>query len=159
MGQVTDYHKRYQWPLRKPGQLLPASVLERKRSHPTPARHTKDLVNSGASVARKFAATYSVALLARNPSNYEPLLEEINGSGGKAIGISTDVSDAKSVKNAFDKITKDMGSAKLAAAVFNVGGKFVRKPFLELSEDDFVSGYDSNGYVNAHKFQGLLLTA
>ena len=105
---------------------------------------------------------YSIALLARNPANYEPLVKEINGNGGKAIGISTDVSDANSVKNAFEKISSEMGSAKLAAAVFNVGGRFVRKPFLELSEDDFIAGYESNGYVrlfciggNAHRV-GLL---
>lgn len=100
---------------------------------------------TGASVARKFAGLYSIALLARNPANYEPLVKEINGNGGKAIGISTDVSDANSVKNAFEKISSEMGSAKLAAAVFNVGGRFVRKPFLELSEDDFTAGYESNG--------------
>lgn len=38
-----------------------------------------------------------------------------------------------------------MGDAKLAAAIFNVGGRFVRKPFLELSVEDFKAGYDANG--------------
>jgi hypothetical protein len=33
----------------------------------------------------------------------------------------------------------------LAAAVFNVGGSFIRKPFLELSEEEFLAGMDANG--------------
>lgn len=103
---------------------------------------------TGASIARKFAATYPVVLLARNAENYDSLVSEINGSGGKAVGISTDVTDPKSVQNAFRQIDKEFGGASLAAAVFNVGGRFVRKPFLELSLEDFQAGYDANGYVN-----------
>jgi NADP-dependent 3-hydroxy acid dehydrogenase YdfG len=97
-------------------------------------------------VARKFALTYPVALLARKPANYEPIVKEIEAAGGRAIGISTDVADAVSVKNAFEKIEKEMGGAPLAAAVFNIGGTFVRKPFLELTEEEFMTGMDANGY-------------
>lgn len=70
---------------------------------------------TGAAVARKFAATYPVVLLARNPDNYESLAKEINQSGGKAIGISTDISDSKSVKSAFATIEKEFGSGVGAA--------------------------------------------
>jgi len=70
---------------------------------------------TGAAVARKFAATYPVALLARNPENFESLAKEINSSGGKAIGISTDISDAKSVANAFADIKKEFGEDVEAA--------------------------------------------
>jgi hypothetical protein len=38
-----------------------------------------------------------------------------------------------------------MGDAKLAAAIYNVGGGFVRKPFLELTEKEFTDGWASNG--------------
>lgn len=88
---------------------------------------------------------YPVALLARNPANYEPLVKEIEAAGGKAIGISTDVADGASVSHAFEKIKAEMKGAQLAAAVFNVGGKFIRKPFLELNEADFMSGMEANG--------------
>lgn len=71
---------------------------------------------TGASVARKFAATYPVVLLARKPENYESLAKEINQSGGKAIGISTDVSDSTSVKSAVESIKKEFG-ADVGAAV------------------------------------------
>lgn len=100
----------------------------------------------GASVARKFAQTYPVALLARKPANYESIVKEIEAAGGKAIGISADVADSTSVKNAFDQLQKEMGGAQLAAAVFNVGGSFIKKPFLELSEQEFLTGMDANGY-------------
>ncbi|KAF1975105.1 NAD(P)-binding protein [Bimuria novae-zelandiae CBS 107.79] len=94
---------------------------------------------TGASVARKFAAAYPVVLLARNPENFKSLAEEINSSGGKAIGISTDVSDSKSVQNAVEIIKKEFGpDVGAAAAIFNASGGFQRKPFLELSEDSFM---------------------
>ncbi len=100
---------------------------------------------TGSSIARKFAEAYSVVLLARNPDNYAPLVKELNDAGGKAVGISADVSDAASVKNAFSEIARDFKDVPLAAAVFNVGGRFVRKPFLELNLEDFESGWEANG--------------
>jgi NAD(P)-dependent dehydrogenase (short-subunit alcohol dehydrogenase family) len=100
---------------------------------PLPKDHlisNNPLTGTGASIARKFAVTYPVVLLARKPENYNPLVEEINSSGRKAVGISTDVTDSRSVKAAFEKIGKELPGLGLAAAVFNVGGRFVRKPFL-----------------------------
>lgn len=38
-----------------------------------------------------------------------------------------------------------MGDRKLAAAIYNVGGRFVRKSFLELTVDDYTAGYQGNG--------------
>ena len=110
----------------------------------------------GASVARLFAKKYAVALLARNPENFEPLAKEISEAGGKAIGISTDASDSKSVEAAFQKLDKEFSGLPLAAAIYNVGGKFVRKPFLELSEDDFEAGWEANGYVEKISFGNTL---
>ena len=70
-----------------------------------------------AAVARKFATSgsYPVVLMARNPDNYNSLVDEINASGGKALGISADVSEAKSVKEAFDKIKGEFGSGVACA--------------------------------------------
>ena len=102
-------------------------------------------------MARKFAQSYSVALLARKAENYEPVVNEINNGGGQAIGISTDVADENSVKNAFKVLQEHLGQGKLAAAIFNVGGKFVRKGFMELSLEDFESGWEAN----AHAFEQI----
>ncbi|MCJ1366268.1 hypothetical protein MMC16_005396 [Acarospora aff. strigata] len=102
---------------------------------------------TGSSIARKFATTYPVVLLARNAENYEPLVAEINGDGGRAVGISTDVADAGSVEKAFGQIEREFtgAGAGLAAAVFNVGGRFVRKPFLEMGLGEFEAGFEANG--------------
>jgi NADP-dependent 3-hydroxy acid dehydrogenase YdfG len=74
---------------------------------------------TGAAVARKFAASYPVVLIARNPENYDSLVKEINGNGGKAIGISADVSDAKSVQRATETIKKEFGDDVAAAVCLN----------------------------------------
>jgi enoyl-[acyl-carrier-protein] reductase (NADH) len=74
------------------------------------------------------------------------VVKEIESAGGKAIGISTDVADPTSMKKAFEKLEEEMGEAQLAAAVFNVGGSFIKKPFLELSEEEFMAGMEANGY-------------
>lgn len=102
---------------------------------------------TGRSVALKFAKTYPVALLARNPDNYESIVKEIKAAGGQAIGIATDVSSESAVKSAFAEIEKEFKGKKLAAAIFNVGGRFVRKPFLEMSLEEYEAGYIANGYV------------
>ncbi|KAJ9609801.1 hypothetical protein H2200_006129 [Cladophialophora chaetospira] len=100
---------------------------------------------TGSSIARRFAKTYAVALLARKPSNFEPLVKEINDAGGHALGISADTSDAQSIKNAFEQLKKESGGAKVAAAVYNVGGGLVKKPFLELKEEELEGAWASNG--------------
>ncbi|ORY06636.1 hypothetical protein BCR34DRAFT_31646 [Clohesyomyces aquaticus] len=116
---------------------------------------------TGASVARKFAAAYPVVLLARKPENYENLAKEINQSGGKAIGISTDISDSASVKNAIDVIKKEFGSdVGAAAAIFNASGGFLRTPFLGLPEDVFktsIAVSATGGFIFSQATLPLLL--
>ena len=93
---------------------------------------------TGASVARKFAKTYPVVLLARKPENFESLANEINKSGGKALGISTDVSSQDSLQSALSAIKKEFGNdVGAAAAIFNASGGFLRKPFLEIDPSVF----------------------
>ena len=104
---------------------------------------------TGASCARRFAKEYPVVLLARNEKNFSGLAKEINDAGGKAIGISADVSNAESLKKAFGEIEKQLGS-NCAAAVFNAAGGMVRKPFLEVTEEEFSSGWNVSQYVNPH---------
>lgn len=103
---------------------------------------------TGASVARRFAKAYPVVLLARNETSFKDLAQQINSAGGNAIGISADVSSAESVKAAFAQIEKELGS-QCAAAVFNAAGGMVRKPFLEVTEKEFASGWEVSQYVHA----------
>lgn len=53
------------------------------------------------------------------------------------------MSDPASVKGTFEKINQTFPDAKVAAAVFNLGA-FVRKPFLELTLEEFNTGYKSD---------------
>lgn len=101
----------------------------------------------GASIARRFSQNYPVALLARNPKNYEGVVDDIIKGGGEAVGFSADVSDASSINRAFAEIDKAFPGSLLAAAVYNVGGGLSVKPFLELSEDEFTQGFKTNGYL------------
>jgi NAD(P)-dependent dehydrogenase (short-subunit alcohol dehydrogenase family) len=103
---------------------------------------------TGSSLARRFAQEYPIALLARNPSSYEPLVQEINNSGGKAIGVSTDTSDEQSVKSAFQTIAQKFDDAPCAAAIYNASGGFVRKPFLETGIEDLEKGWGVTVYVS-----------
>lgn len=102
---------------------------------------------TGASVARRFSQSYPVVLLARGADKFEKLAQEINDQGGKAVGISADVSSAESLTSAFKQIENEFPGASAAAAVFNAAGGFVRKPFLEVTEKEFQSGWDVSQYV------------
>lgn len=115
---------------------------------------------TGASVARRFAASYPVVLLARSPENYESLAKEINSSGGKAIGISTDVSSEESVNAAFGQIEKEFPGVPAAAAVFNASGRFVRKGILEQTVEEFTAGHQvsvKGAFIFSQKSLPLLL--
>ena len=49
------------------------------------------------------------------------------------------------MKEAVNKIESELGNEGCAAAVLNAAGGFVRKPFLELSEEEFMDGYVTSG--------------
>jgi len=86
-----------------------------------------------------------VVLLSRSPSTYDPIVSEIKKSGGKAIGISTDVSDSKSMKAMVERVKEVWGKdVECKAAVYNASGAFVRKPFLQLTEEMLDGSYAGN---------------
>ncbi|KAK6362275.1 hypothetical protein TWF730_005971 [Orbilia blumenaviensis] len=99
---------------------------------------------TGAAIAKKFASLYSVVLLARSPNSYETTVKEINEAGGTAVGFSADVQDEASVKNVFEQVAKEFPDRPVAAAIYNVGGVFSRKPFLEQSVEGFKLGYETS---------------
>jgi NAD(P)-dependent dehydrogenase (short-subunit alcohol dehydrogenase family) len=105
---------------------------------------------TGTWLARRFAKAYPVALLARNPESYEALVKEINSDGGRAIGISADVSSEASVKSAFKTIAQEYNDAPCAAAIYNASGGFVKKPFLETRVEDLGKGWTVTVYDRTH---------
>ncbi|KAK3297637.1 uncharacterized protein B0H64DRAFT_392669 [Chaetomium fimeti] len=101
---------------------------------------------TGRSVALRFAKSYPVVLLARNPSNYEDIVSEIKQQGGEALGISADMSDPAAIASAFENIKSEYEGRGLglAAAVYNVGARPAIKPFLELAPSDLDASLDGN---------------
>ena len=77
---------------------------------------------TGSALARRFAKSYAIVVLARNPHNYQDVVDDINSSGGKAVGIGADVTDPSSVQSAFGQIATEFGESSLAASIYNVGG-------------------------------------
>jgi NAD(P)-dependent dehydrogenase (short-subunit alcohol dehydrogenase family) len=64
---------------------------------------------TGSAITHKFASQYPVVCLARNPESYEKAVSNINKSGGNTIGVTTDLSNAKSVKSSFDRLEMELG--------------------------------------------------
>jgi len=87
----------------------------------------------GRSAALKFAKEgYTVALIARSPGKLEPVQKEIEKLNGKAISVPADVSDQKSIEDAFSTIRKLVGNPSVL--IYNVAG-FVRGSILDLKVD------------------------
>jgi len=107
---------------------------------------------TGRSVAIRFSEAYPVVLLARRPESYADVVAEINKAGGKAIGITSDVTDESSVKSAFETIKKELPGLKLAATVYNVrpNSRPSIKPFLELTLEDLDTSLSGNLYVTSN---------
>lgn len=61
------------------------------------------------------------------------------------MGIQTDVADEGSVKAMVGKLKSEFGGdgtdVRAAAAVFNVSGPFLRKPFLEIKAEELDGSY------------------
>src|SRR5437762_1044869 len=100
---------------------------------------------TGTAIAKRFSSIYNVVLLARRPESYNGAVEEIEKAGGSALGLSVDVTNEKSVKDAFKAMEEKFPGLPLAAGVFNVGGKFVKRPFLEQDPDQMLSNLKANG--------------
>lgn len=96
--------------------------------------------------AKRFAKAYPVVLLARREESYKDVVAEINGAGGRALGISTDTSDPASVAAAFRSVAaaEELSGLKLAAAVYNVGAGRSLRPFLEMTPEDLDNSLKGN---------------
>lgn len=108
---------------------------------------------TGRALALKFAAKYpTIYLLARAGNSdkiedLDKLVKEINSSSHdcNAVFIKTDVSKSDEVKAAFSQIQQANEDKRLAAAIFNVGGDFLRKSFMETTEEELRTRLGANG--------------
>jgi len=73
----------------------------------------------GAALARRFAATYAVAILARKADYLKALAGEIRQSGATVMDVPCDVGDRAQMARAFDAIRTDLGEPELL--LYNAG--------------------------------------
>jgi NAD(P)-dependent dehydrogenase (short-subunit alcohol dehydrogenase family) len=84
---------------------------------------------TGGAVARRFAREgYVACLTRRNGDKLEPLVAEINNSGGEAHGFGVDARDEDQMVEFLASVERDIGPIEVT--VFNVGGN-VRFNILE----------------------------
>ena len=67
----------------------------------------------GAALARRFAADYAVALVARNGEKLLELAREISTAGGVSLVVPADVSKDQELSAAFDRIRRDLGDTDI----------------------------------------------
>ncbi|THH27201.1 hypothetical protein EUX98_g6985 [Antrodiella citrinella] len=94
---------------------------------------------TGASTARIFAkAGYRVALVSRNAEHLKKIADEIKQAGGEAAYFPVVSYSYTDITTNFQQIRAHSwgnDTAEIRAALWN-GGAGVRKPFLEVTEDD-----------------------
>jgi len=73
----------------------------------------------GAALARRFAATYAVAILARKADYLKALAGEIRRGGATVIDVPCDVGDRAQMAKAFGTIRTDLGEPELL--LYNAG--------------------------------------
>jgi NAD(P)-dependent dehydrogenase (short-subunit alcohol dehydrogenase family) len=67
----------------------------------------------GAALARRFAAEYAVALLARTPELLASVAAEIEAHGGRALQVLTNVAAAAEIEAAFATIRGELGEPEV----------------------------------------------
>ncbi len=96
----------------------------------------------GAAVAHRFAREgFVVGLMARSSQQLTQIQSEIEQSGGKALSVTVDATDAASVKAAFEQVRSQFGSPEVF--VYNAGA-FKMAGILELTPDQFESSWKVN---------------
>src|SRR2546423_1666622 len=73
----------------------------------------------GASLARRFAKDYAVALNARSADSLRSLAGEIRAAGGVALEVPADIGDRAEVEKAFRSIRARLGPPELL--IYNAG--------------------------------------
>ena len=96
----------------------------------------------GAAVAQRFAREgFTVGLMARGEESLAAAREEVEGSGGTALAVTADATDAASVASAFDRVLEELGEPEVF--VYNAGA-FQMGGILELSPEQFDDCFRAN---------------
>jgi NAD(P)-dependent dehydrogenase (short-subunit alcohol dehydrogenase family) len=89
----------------------------------------------GRATAREFARRgATIALLARNEDGLSAAVHEVEGDGGRALGIPTDVADAGQVEAAAERVTRELGDIDVWV---NVAMASILAPTWEIEPAEF----------------------
>jgi NAD(P)-dependent dehydrogenase (short-subunit alcohol dehydrogenase family) len=118
------------------------SVLEQFRLRGRRALVTGASSGLGRHFARSLAQAGATAIVAaRSVDKLAQLVEEIKATGGDAVAVGMDVTDAEAVRRGFDAIEAAGGIADI---VVNNAGLAVSRPLLEQTEVDWDTVIDTN---------------
>src|SRR6266403_4869588 len=97
----------------------------------------------GASLVRRFAPTYAVAILARKADYLKALAREIRQGGATVLDLSCDVSQHTQISDAFRAIRKDLGEPEVL--LYNAGsGTF--GAITEITPDHYEADWRVNSF-------------
>src|SRR5579862_2598701 len=85
-------------------------------------------------LARGFAAAGARLVLADRNDAVSKRVDELKSAGAEAIALVFDITDPAAVERAFDDAEKAFGKVDI---VVNNAAVIIRKPFLELSQEDW----------------------
>lgn len=98
----------------------------------------------GRDIAQRLAREgYACGLIARTQSQLEETADLIRKAGGKALVTPTDVSKREQVLVAVERVEKELGPISV---LINNAGAYLRKPLLEITEEDFDFQLKVNAY-------------
>jgi NADP-dependent 3-hydroxy acid dehydrogenase YdfG len=96
----------------------------------------------GEATAKRLAASGAkVAVLARRVDRLDKLVDEIERSGGTALALAVDVTDAAAVRAAADRVAAELGTADL---LFNNAGVMLPAPVEDVPFEQWQRQIDLN---------------
>ncbi len=96
----------------------------------------------GAAVAHRFAQSgFAVALMARTEEKLAQIQSDIENSGGKALSITVDVTDAASVAGAFEQVKSQLDAPSVF--IYNAG-IFQVNSILDIAPEKFEYAWKVN---------------
>jgi NAD(P)-dependent dehydrogenase (short-subunit alcohol dehydrogenase family) len=96
----------------------------------------------GSAAARRFAAEYTLALVARNADYLAKIAKEIAADGGKAHPVAANTADEAAIATAFETIRRDLGDPEVL--IYNAA----MRPFGRFMETK-PSTFENTWRVNA----------
>ena len=97
----------------------------------------------GAALARRFAASYAVAILARSPDYLRSLANEMRQGGADVMEVLCDVGDRAQVTGAFRSIREELGQPQVL--LYNAGSG-TWGTITEITPEQFEASWRVNAY-------------